>query len=289
MSKKQIVDVFRVALRNWRVDSMPIRAAALTFFIILPLPSLLLIVVNVFSLFYGQTQALQLLTEQISNVAGPAIADLFEQLLGSALSPFMSIWTAVTILAFSIGGAIGAFAVLRDIMDVIWGYKVKRPRSVFRRIRLWIGPFALVSSLGLIVIASTAIATGLFGLIRQFLGSGYAAFITSGILQIVFSFLISTLLFAIIYKVIPLATVHWRDVSLAAVVAGIAFTITNYIIGTYVATFTVTTIIGTAGALFIILLWIFIVNQIALYGAEVSKVYATTVGMHAKQHITYKD
>ena len=60
---------------------------------------------------------------------------------------------------------------------------------------------------------------------------------------------------------------------------------TNYIIGTYVETFTVTTIIGAAGSLMIILLWIFILNQIMLYGAEVSKIYATTSPTHSREHL----
>ena len=60
---------------------------------------------------------------------------------------------------------------------------------------------------------------------------------------------------------------------------------TNYVIGTYVATFTVTTIIGAAGSLMIILLWIFILNQIMLFGAEVSKTYATTSPKHSREHL----
>jgi hypothetical protein len=93
------------------------------------------------------------------------------------------------------------------------------------------------------------------------------------------------LLLAIIYKEIPEAKVHWRDVALASFVTGIAFTVANYIFGTYVSTFTVTTVVGAAGSLLIILLWIFVLNQIVLFGAEVSRGYATTIGTHAQQHL----
>ena len=83
---------------------------------------------------------------------------------------------------------------------------------------------------------------------------------------------------------IPEAKVHWTDVSIASIVTGIAFTVTNYIFGTYIQVFTITTVIGTAGALLVILLWIFVLNEIVLFGAEFSKVYATNAGKHAKQH-----
>ncbi len=100
--------------------------------------------------------------------------------------------------------------------------------------------------------------------------------------QVILSFGIATLLLAIIYKMIPEARVHWRDVTLAPIVTGIAFTVTNYIFGTYIQTFTVTTLLGTVGALLIILLWIFVLNQIVLFGAELSKVYSSNVDEHAR-------
>jgi len=153
-------------------------------------------------------------------------------------------------------------------------------------IRRRIGPFIIVSILGIIVIAWTGIATFLFGAIKFFSVNGTLTQITLTITRILLLFALSTLLFAISYKLIPDAKVHWRDSILGAVIAGVAFTVTNFIIGTYVETFTVTTIIGAAGSLMIILLWIFILNQIMLFGAEFSKIYATTSPTHSREHLT---
>jgi membrane protein len=153
-------------------------------------------------------------------------------------------------------------------------------------IRRRIGPFIIVSILGIIVIAWTGIATFLFGAIRFFSINSTVTLITITITRILLLFALSTLLFAIIYKLIPDAKVHWRDSLIGAVVAGVAFTVTNFVIGTYVETFTVTTIIGAAGSLMIILLWIFTLNQIMLFGAEVSKIYATTSPTHSREHLS---
>ena len=210
---------------------------------------------------------------------------MFRELLASATSPFSSLWSSITIVAFSLGGAIGAFAVLRDTMDVIWEVKSSKARSFTRMIRQRIGPFVVVSVLGLIVIAWTGIATSLFGAIRFYSINGTLTLISITVAQILLSFALSTLLFALTYTMIPDTKVHWRDVALASIAAGVAFTVTNYIIGTYIETFTVTAIIGAAGSLLIILLWIFILNQIMLFGAEVSKVYATTSGMHSRENL----
>jgi membrane protein len=285
MNKKILYQLFKTSFKDWLADNSSIRAAALTFFIILPLPSILLIVVAFFGVFIGQTQATQNLIQQISVLAGPAVAGLFKELLGSSTSPFSSAWVAITTVAFSLGGAIGAFAVLRDTMDVIWEVKFKESKSFRQRFRQRIGPFIVVSVLGLIVIAWTGLATVVFSAIRYFSINGSMARVTITIAQILGSFALSTLLFALTYKLIPDTKVHWIDVALASILAGVAFTVTNYIIGTYIETFTVTTIIGAAGSLVIILLWIFIINQIMLFGAEVSKDYATTFSSeHTREH-----
>lgn len=127
MNRKELYRIFKTSFQDWRDDNATLRAAALTFFIILPLPTLLLIVIAIFAQFYGQTQAIQILVQLISVVVGPSVAGLFSQLLSNALSPFTSFWTAIIVVGFSIGGAIGAFSVLRDAMDCIW--EVRLPKG----------------------------------------------------------------------------------------------------------------------------------------------------------------
>jgi membrane protein len=285
MNRKELYLIFKTSFRDWLDDNATLRAAALTFFIILPLPTLLLIVIAIFAQLFGQNQAIQILVTQISAVVGPSVAELFKQLLSNAGSPFSSVWLAIVVVGFSFGGAIGAFSVLRDTMDCIWEVRLPKSRPLRKRIKEKIGPFVLVSSLGLIVIAWTLIASSLFSLIRLYSINGALTAIGIAIAQVVLSFSVVTLLLALIYKLIPEAKVHWRDVAVSSITTGIVFTVTNYIFGTYIETFKVTTLIGTAGSLVIILLWIFVLNQIVLFGAEVSKVWATTVGEHARQHL----
>jgi len=285
MNRKELVKFFLGSFKEWLKDNVPIRAAGLTFFIILPLPSLLLIVISIFALFYGQTQATQQLLQQISSFAGPEIAGLFKQLLAGAMSPFSSAWAAITIVGFSLGGAIGAFAIIRDTMNVIWEVNLPKTKKLSDRVKETIGPFLLVSSLGLIVIAWTITSAALFTAIRIYSIDRTLTLISLTAAQIMLSFALSTLLFALIYKTLPDRKVHWEDVALPSILAGVAFTVVNYILGFYVQTFKVTTIAGAAGSLMIILLWIYILNHIVLFGAVISKVYTTTLGPHPQSHL----
>jgi len=237
---------------------------------------LLLIVIAIFSQFYGQGQAFQQLIEQITPVAGPAIAGLFSQLLESASTPFTSVWASVISVVFSLAGAIGAFSVLRETMDVIWRVSIPKTKGLITNIRQKIGPFVLISSLGLIIIAWAGFAAILFNLISL-------TSIGIKLLEILLSFALSTLLFSVIYKQIPQTKVEWQDVLCSSLVTGLAFTIVNYLFGSYVQTFPVTTVVGAAGSLIVLLIWIFILNQIVLFGAELSKVYAITFGSYSKK------
>ena len=88
MNRKNLVKLFRISFKDWQADNTPLRAAALTFFIILPLPSLLLIVEAVFAQFNGQTQATQQVIQIITALAGPAVAELFRELLSSGSIAF---------------------------------------------------------------------------------------------------------------------------------------------------------------------------------------------------------
>jgi uncharacterized BrkB/YihY/UPF0761 family membrane protein len=157
--------LFKLSFRDWLTDNAPLRAAALTFFIILPLPTLLLITQAIFAQFFGQTQATQMVTGQITAIGGPEVAGLFSQLLTSSSSPFSPIWSSLTVIGFSLIAAIGTFAVLRDTMDAICEVKRLQKPRLTTRIRISIGPFFLVSFLGLIVMAWTAIALTLFNAI----------------------------------------------------------------------------------------------------------------------------
>jgi len=285
MNKRELFALFKTALKEWLEDNAVLRAGALTFFIILPLPTLLLLIIGIFAQFYGEAQAIQIIVQQIAAVAGPAVADLFRELITNTGSPFTSVFSSIVVIGFSVGGAIGAFSVLRDTMDQIWDVRAPKGLSVWTRIKQKIFPFIIVSALGLIVIVWTGIASRLFNLITLYSINDTFAMFALIVAEVLLSFGVSTLLLAIIYKMIPQATVHWHDVGLAAIVTGVAFTVVNYIFGSYIQTFPITTVAGAAGSLLIILLWIFVLNQIVLFGAEVSKTYATTSGVHAKQHL----
>ena len=284
MDRKLFAEIAITAFNNWFAHNSSLRAAALSYFIILPLPLLLLIILGILALIYGQAEAFQNLIQHITTLAGPAVADLLKQLLDVVNTPFTSLLASLAALAFTLMGAIGAFGVLQETLNIIW--EVTPPKFCFKkRLKRKIIPFLLISALGLGIIAWTGISIMLLGFITAVLEpfSSNIGELILRIIQIVLSFILATLLFAVIYKQVPDLPIQWKDVRLAATIIGIVFTVTNYLIGTVLEHFTLTSVTGAAGSVMILLLWLFLINQFVIYGAAFSKVYAEKVGSYSSK------
>ncbi len=285
MNRKQLYSILKTSFKDWLIDNALLRAAALSFFIIFPLPTLILILESIFAMFIGSSSlADQILLKQIAAIAGPSVAALFKDLIvNTGLSD--SVWTATIEIAFSVGGAVGAFSVLRDIMNRIWEVKTPKGLPLKNRIRKTILPFIIASAFGMVVIAWTAIVGNVFSmyLLSSINGTGILIIFTVG--QMVLSFFIIMPLLAVIYKVVPEAKIGWNDVIVASITTGIIFTVANYIFGLYAQTIAATTVVGNSGTILVLLLWIFVLSQIVLYGAEISKVHASVFGKRPRKHV----
>ena len=281
MNKGQFAGLLFQAFGKWQKHDATLRAAALTFFTILPLPSLALIAVAILAQLYGQPAALQQLISHVSSIAGPTVANLLYEVLLDAQSPLTGAVESFFAIVFALLGALGAFSVLQQSVDVIWEIQAKeRGRAAF--IKEKVLPFFLVLVIGIIVVGWTAASTVLFDAVvyalDPFLG-GFTPYLI-WLLQILLSFGLGTLLFAIVFKELPETKVEWRDVWLAALLTAAVFTVLNYFFGLYLSLVQVTTLAGTAGSLIVLFLWIYLVNLFVLFGAQFSKVYAQAFGSH---------
>jgi membrane protein len=286
MNRKEFLAIAKAALHKWQTNNATLRAAALAFFIILPLPSLLLITVDIYSQFLGQAQGTAQFIQLISALAGPTIATLIGELLNVAANPFNSVFNSFVSIIFAAAGAIGAFSVLQDTFNVLWDVKLPSKRSIKTRLRERFFPFVSVLAASVVVVGLLEFTSLLSNTAHDALVGGIGAFAASAVLfsiQILFSFGSAVLLFAIIFKEIPDTFVEWGDVWIGAIITAIAFTIMNNVFRFYLQSFPVTSLAGAAGSLIILLLWVFVIAQFLLYGAQFSHCTAETVGSHSEK------
>jgi membrane protein len=208
---------------------------------------------------------------------GPQSADLLKATVESAAHRWSSTLATLIGLVTLFVTASGVFGEMQQSLNEIWKVKPNGV-SLSRLVRARAASLGLVAALGFLLLVSLAASTAIAALgelINRSLPFG--ELIVSAINTIV-SFVLIALLFAAIYKVLPDRRLKWRDVGVGALVTALLFTIGKSLIGWYIGTSAVATSYGAAGALMVVLVWVYYSAQIFLFGAEITRAYSVRSG-----------
>ena len=282
MTFKQIWDLITKSVTAWVDDYAPSMGAALAYYTLFSLAPLLIIVIAVAGLVFGQDAARGEIVAQIQGLIGQEGAIAVQGLLKSANEPTQSIFaTVVSIITLAIG-ATTVFAELQSDLDRIWRVPVPaKENGLWALLRTRLLSFGLVLGLVFLLLVSLVVSAVIaaFGKWSDGVFEGWEAVLQ--VLNFSISFTITTVLFAMIYKLMPRARITWRDVWIGAAVTALLFEIGKFLIGLYLGTTAVASSFGAAGSLVVLLVWVYFSAQIFLLGAEFTWVYAHEYGSKA--------
>jgi membrane protein len=240
----------------------------------LALAPLTIISISIAGYFFGEEAARGGIVEQIENLVGLDGAILIETLIRNAAEMRRGRIAAAISVGILIFGATGVFAELKDSLDTIWEVKRKPGQALWTVVRTQLVAFAVVVVTGFLLLVSlllTALLTAFTQWLSQWLP---VTIVTAYLLDVLVSFVVITVLFALIYKLLPDVTVPWRDVWVGAVVTATLFMAGKFFIGVYIGTANVGSIYGAAGSLVVILVWTYYSALILFFGAEMIRAYA---------------
>jgi len=253
------------------------RGAAIAFYTVTSIAPVLLIVIAIAGLAFGRDAAQNAITEQLSGLMGQQTAEVLQAAVASAANkPSGVVATIVGIITLMVTAS-GVFGEMQTALNVIWKAKPEGT-TVSRLIRARAASLGLVAALGFLLMVSLVVSTVLtaFGnYLDSILPFGQ---VILTVLNVVVSLVLISFLFAAIYKVLPDRNLEWGDVVVGAIVTGVLFTIGKSLISWYIGSSAVASSFGAAGALIVLLLWVYYSAQIFLLGAEFTKVYANTHG-----------
>jgi membrane protein len=255
------------------------RGAAIAFYTVISVAPVLFIVVAIAGLAFGQDAARGAIAEQVSGLMGRGSADLLQNAIRSAANRSSGVVATVVGIVTLVVAASGVFGEMQSALNAFWKVEPKGT-TVSRLIRARAVSLGLVAALGFLLLVSLVINAGLAALgtyIDAYLP--FAVFILQG-LTFLISFVLISVLFAAIYKVLPDKRLEWRDVLVGAVATALLFTLGKFLIGLYIGTSAIASSYGAAGALILVLLWVYYSAQIFLLGAEFTKAYASHRGSH---------
>jgi membrane protein len=278
----QCWDLVRTAFSEWMDDKAPRLGAALAFYTALSLAPLLVVVLAIAGLAYGQKAVQGQLVWQIQDLVGIDGAKAIQALISAAHRPTSGIIARILGLSTLFFGASSAFVELSDALNTIWRVPMSARRSgigsVFEIIKRRAVSFVMVLGVGFFLLTSLFVATWIAAAENFFRDVLPMPGAVLDIANFFISFLVITFLFAVIYKVLPDVRLEWSDVAIGAAITSLLFSIGKFLIGLYLGKTSIASSYGAAGSFLIVLLWVYYSAQVFFMGAEFTKIYTQRFG-----------
>ena len=274
--------ILKKTVVNFYEDDSMSYASSIAFYTIFSMPAILIIALSIGTTFYDRDVVQHELINQVERLIGTNSAKEIDAIISNAKFDAGSAFAKSVGIVTLIFSATTVFASLQSSLNKIWGFKPKPGRGIIKFIFNRLLSLAMVAVMGFLLLVSLVIDASLV-LFQGFLSkimAGLTLYILTA-MNVIISFAIVTVIFGLVFKVLPDADVKWRDVWVGAIVTTILFTIGKLLIGFYLGS-----AYGTAGSLVIILVWVYYSTIIVLFGAELTSVYTEEIGERIKPYDT---
>jgi membrane protein len=265
------------SVNEWINDRASRKGAALAFYTVFSLAPILILSIAIAGLFFGQEAARGEIYEQVSGLLGADAARAIQAMVQNASRPGAGIIATLIGFVTLFIGATTALAELKDGLDQIWDAPPEKTQGFWYFLRKRMLSVGLILSLGFLLLVSLVLSAVVSAMARTWGATDATSTVLQGV-NFVFSFGLVTLLFAMIYKILPAVRIAWRDVVIGAAVTALLFTVGKMAIGIYLGNSAVSSSYGAAGSVILVLVWVYYSAQIFLLGAEFTKVYAHRYG-----------
>lgn len=279
MSIKNIFDLVKRAVTSWIDDYAPSMGAALSYYTAFSIAPLLLIVISVAGLVFGQDAAQGEIMAQLQGLMGADAAKAIQGLLQSVNKPSAGIVGTVVGVVVLLIGATTVFGELQSDLDRIWkAPPQQRPSGIWGLLRTRLLSFGMVLGIGFLLIVSLVLSAAISALGKWWAPALGGWEVLAAAINFLLSFGLITLVFAMIYKIMPSVSIGWNDVWIGAAVTSLLIAIGKFAIGLYIGKSGVTSGFGAAGSIVVLLVWVYYSAQIFLLGAEFTAAYSHTYG-----------
>jgi membrane protein len=273
ISSRALWWVLKHAFIGWWNDNVPRLGASLAYYTLFAMSPVLLIATSIAGLVFGREAVRGEIVAQIQGLVGTQGAQAVQAMLEGAARPSQSIPATIAGFVTLFLGATGAFLELQTALNAIWRVKPRPDVSVKAFLLQRLISFGLVVAVGFLMLVSLLVSAALAALSR-YLGSIFPALTALWeASNVLVSLFVITILFALVYKVLPDVRLRWRDVWVGALVTAGFFSIGKQIIGLYLGTSTVASTYGAAASVVVLLIWVYYSAQVVLLGAEFTHCY----------------
>lgn len=255
-------------------------SASLAYYTVFSLAPLLLLIISLAGAFFGKdainNKVFSEINGLVGNKAAVQVQDMIKSVSLSGKTTSAVVIGVITLLV----GATSVFGEIQDSINMIWKVKAKPKQGWVKLIKDRLLSSSLIVALGFLLIVSLVIngmVLALSDILTRILPDITVVFVN--IINLAISFIVITLLFGVIFKVLPDVKISWKDVRSGALFTAVLFMIGRFLIGFYISTTGTGSTYGAAGSLIVILVWVYYTAAILYFGAEFTQVYAEYAGV----------
>lgn len=275
ISPRHLLDLAKRAFKGWSDDGANSMGAALAFYTLLSMAPLLVLVITLAGFFIGRDEAQEVLMGQVSGLLGDTGAEGIETVLQAADNREGGLVATVVSLLTLLLGATTVFAELKTDLDRIWKTKSAKASGMWKFLRARLLSFGMVVTIGFLLLVSLAVSATISYLGTYFFAE---AAVLMRVLEFIGSMIVTTVLFAAVYKVLPSESIAWRDVWIGAAVTALLFWIGKFLIGLYIGHSAMASSFGAAGTIVVTIVWVYYSAQVFFLGAEFTREFALSHG-----------
>lgn len=276
---KQYFDLFKKAAQAFVEDNALKLSASLSYYMVFALGPIILIVITLAGSFFGQDAVQGKVYAELSKLLGAEAAQQIELIIRNTTGSHEStVGATIGIVALFLG-ATGVFGEIQDSINYIWSVKAKPQKGWLRFIVNRLLSFSIIISMGFILMVSLMVHA-----VMDILSSRLTKMFSEGTVYIVYTvnllliFIVITVLFAAIFKILPDAKIKWKDAFIGASITAVLFLLGKFLIGYYLGNSNIGIVYGTAASIIFILLWVYYSSVILYFGAEFTRMYAIRMG-----------
>jgi membrane protein len=270
--------LLRETVAEWQRDNCLRLGAALSFYTLLSLAPLLVVIIAIVALVFGDRMAHGEVMGRVEELLGADTAGAVRGMVERASQPRSGLLATAVGLGMSALGASGLFGQLQQALNDIWDVKAASGGGVRGLLKKRASSFSMLLLIGFLLMVSLGAGAALSALSERIADLFPGAAAASRAADVLISLLVTSGLFALLFKVLPDLAIRWSDVVIGAVFTALLFSVGRLGIAYYLGRSTGTSVYGAAGSLVALLMWVYYSSQLLFFGAEFTHVYARRYG-----------
>jgi membrane protein len=265
---------------KWRHDNAPTLGAALAFYATFSLTPLLIMVIAIFGVVLGKETIQVEILRRAEELIGVQGAGALKMMIGAAYRPGTGLTATIIGTLVIVIGSTSALVMLKQALNIMWGAEPDPQASVWNLVKGRLLSFVMILIIGFLLVLSLLVSIAL-----SFVATTVQQWVPVPVFSIQManwglSFLLVTLLFAMVFKILPDVRIAWSDVWVGSAITAVLFTLGKILFGMYLARSSISSAYGAASSLAIILMWVYYSAQVLFLGAALTQVYANRYGSH---------